>query len=123
MPASPDGRRIIVLEDEVILAMQMEDMLARLGYRVVGPAGRIAEALALIEAGPVDGGILDLNLGRGQDSTPVAAALAARDVPFLFATGYGEKGLPAAHAGRPVLTKPFRQAELAGALQRLFAPS
>lgn len=113
--ASPP--RILVVEDEAIVAMALEDMLLSLGYQVVGPAARLADALALAEASEMDGAILDVNLD-GQLSHEVADRLRARGVPVLFATGYGH-GLSASHADTPVLTKPYRIDDLERALEQL----
>jgi CheY-like chemotaxis protein len=111
------GKRILVVEDEAIVAMLIEDILLELGAEVVGPATRLAAALALARGGGVDAAILDVNLA-GEASFPVAAELRARGIPFAFATGYGAGGLPPDWAGIPVLAKPFREADLRGVLGR-----
>jgi DNA-binding response OmpR family regulator len=103
----PVGRRILVIEDEVLIGMLLEDMLTDLGYEIVGTASRVEEAKALAAAADCDLAILDVNL-NGQEVYPVAEILAARGIAFLFATGYGERGLPAAFQGRPTLQKPFQ---------------
>jgi CheY-like chemotaxis protein len=82
------GLRVLVLEDETIVLLMIEDLLDDLGCHVVGPASTVPEALALAEAGGFDAALLDLNLGRGETSYPVADMLAARHVPFAFVTGY-----------------------------------
>src|SRR5690349_6230290 len=83
------GRRVLLIEDEMMVAMLLKDILADLGFTVVGSAARVEHALALIEAaGALDAAVLDINL-NGQMSYPVADALVARRVPFLLATGYG----------------------------------
>jgi CheY-like chemotaxis protein len=102
--------------------MLLEDMLDDLGCCVAGMAARPAQALAAIDAAqPIDAAILDLNLD-GQRSYDVADALAARGVPFVFATGYGPAGLIEAYRDRPVLRKPFSYNELARALSDLLSP-
>lgn len=105
---SLSGLRILVVEDEAIIAMLIEDLLADLGCVVVGPAGTVAQALAIAACDglSLDGGVLDVNLG-GEKVFPVADALAKRGIPFIFATGYGKSGVGAQYEGRPVIAKPF----------------
>jgi DNA-binding response OmpR family regulator len=98
--------------------MALEDMLLHLGCTVVGPALRLKTALALVEAESLDGAVLDINLGE-ERSFPVAELLAARSVPFLFATGYGDLGLEPPFAEAAVLAKPYSLAALMKALQEL----
>lgn len=113
------GRRILVVEDEALVAMLVEDALLDAGATVLGPAATVAEALALLEReAPPDAAVLDLNLA-GETSTPVADALAARGLPFVIATGYGASGLPPGHADVPVLAKPYDPDELTRVLGRL----
>ena len=103
---------VLVVEDEAMIAMLLEDMLDELGCGVVGPAFRVAEAIELAGSAEIDGAVLDVNLG-GEKVYEVADALRRRNVPFAFASGYGEAGLRAADAGRPVLEKPYRLSDLA----------
>lgn len=112
------GLRVLVVEDEMMVAMLIEDMLGDLGCTVVGPAARLDEALALAENAELDCAVLDLNLG-GQSTFPVADLLRAKGAPFAFATGYGDAGLREVDRGAPVLQKPFREADLAQVLQGL----
>jgi CheY-like chemotaxis protein len=98
--------RILVVEDEMLIAMLVEDWLAELGCETVGPVGSAVEALALIEAGQLDGAILDVSL-NGHDSFAVADALRARDVPFTFATGHGTGRVADRFKDAPTLTKPY----------------
>lgn len=116
------GRRVLVVEDEVLVAMLVEDILADHGAEAVGPATRIGAALALAQSEPLDAAILDVNLA-GEVTAPVAAALAARGVPFLFATGYGRAGLPPGHEDAAVLAKPFAERDLVAALAALLSPA
>jgi CheY-like chemotaxis protein len=111
------GKRVLVVEDEMIVAMLIEDILAEAGAEVVGPATRNARALELLAEGPVDAAILDVNLGA-ETTLPVARELRARAIPFAFATGYGAAGVPDEFAGQPFLPKPFREADLREALAR-----
>ena len=108
------GRRVLVVEDEALIAMNLQEMLDELGCVVVA-ATRVEEALAAVQDGGIDAVLLDVNL-HGQPSFPVADALAARAVPFVFATGYGVHALREDLRDRPVLPKPFRMGELERAL-------
>jgi CheY-like chemotaxis protein len=123
MTDSPlSGRRVLVIEDEMMVAMLLQDMLADLGCAVVGPAARVEQALAMIEAAaPLDAAVLDMNL-NGQQSYSVADALAARSVPFVIATGYGQDSLKNGYRSFPLLQKPFKLSELGDALARLLTP-
>ena len=111
------GKRILLVEDEPAVAMMVEDMLADMGCEPVGPAFRLEEALVLARDSEFDAAVLDVNIG-GRPSTGIAATLAERGLPFLFATGYGRAGLPPGWEGAAVLQKPYTQAELADALER-----
>ena len=113
------GLRLLVVEDEPLIAMMIADMLQDFGCVVVGPAGSVAHALDLIEREAVDGALLDVTLGGGRRSYPVAEALQKRGIPFAFVTGYGEAGLIADFRGIGVLRKPF----VADHLRRIVADS
>ena len=115
------GRRVLVVEDEVIVAWLLEDMLAELGCRVVGPAASVKKALAMIESDAIDVAVLDVNL-NGEMSYPIADALAARGVPFVFVTGYDKDRMLDGYRTFPVLQKPFHRAELTDTLTKLLAP-
>lgn len=112
-------RRVLVVEDEALICMMIEDMLAGFGCEVVGPAGALAQALVLAGEAEIDVAILDVNLG-GKPSFPVADTLQARGIPFIFASGYGAGGL-GPHSGAPVLTKPFLESELEQMIRRALA--
>lgn len=104
---STAGLRILLVEDEAMVAMIIEDTLSDLGCEIVGPMSSIDRALAAARTTErIDGAFLDVNL-RGELVYPVAEALTARGIPFAFVTGYGEKGIDARYRGAPVLTKPF----------------
>ncbi|HEX8668417.1 MAG TPA: response regulator [Allosphingosinicella sp.] len=107
--------RVLVVEDEMLVAMNIEDMLLDLGHEVAGIAGRLAAALALAKETRFDAAILDVNLA-GERSFPLADYLSEQGVPFLFATGYGLAGIEEPYRARTVLQKPFRRAQLAAAL-------
>jgi CheY-like chemotaxis protein len=111
-------RRVLVVEDEVMIAMLMEDMLTDLGYEVVGPAMRLEEGIELATTAQLDMAVLDVNL-NGQRSTPIAEILAERGVPFVFATGYGSTGVDEPHNARHVLKKPFSPDDLDVAIARM----
>lgn len=108
------GKRILVVEDEALIAVMVEDMLSEMGSIVVGPAATIEQALALARAEEIDGAVLDVNV-RGERIDPVADALAERGVPMLFATGYGEVRLASGEA-TTVIDKPYTQEKLARGL-------
>jgi CheY-like chemotaxis protein len=101
------ARRVLVVEDDVMIRMLIEDMLSDLGFAVAAEASKVHEALAAVKSADIDVAILDVNLS-GETTGPVAEALAARGTPFVFATGYGEHGLPEQFRDRPLLKKPFQ---------------
>lgn len=103
-PAQP---RILVVEDETILAMMVEDALLDEGYSVVGPFARVAPALLAAELEALDAALLDVNVA-GEMVFPVAEMLARRGIPFLLMTGYDNRILGKAHQDWPVLMKPYR---------------
>ena len=102
-----DYTRILLVEDEPLIAMMLEDYLDLLGKKVAGTADTVADALAAIEGHAPEAAILDLNLRGGEKSTPVAEALEARGIPFVFATGGGDDGVDPRFRDRPCLHKPF----------------
>lgn len=112
--------RILIVEDEMLVAMNIEDMLLDLGHEVAGLASRLEPALSLAREGEFDLAMLDVNLA-GETSFPVAHILAGRGIPFLFATGYGVKGVAEEYRGRPVLQKPFHARDLDLALRQSVA--
>jgi CheY-like chemotaxis protein len=116
------GRRILVVEDEMLVALLLHDMLIDLGCRVVGPAASVAEALEMIETRPLDAAMLDVNLG-GQMSYPVADALIARNLPFVLSTGYASNRLQEGYRRLPALQKPYHATELCEALTTVLAPA
>ena len=120
------GRRVLVVEDEALVAMVMEDGLVEAGAEVVGPACTVDEALGLIERAACDGGlsaaVLDINL-EGTAVSPVADRLATLGVPFVFATGYGQGCHKGLHTAAPVLAKPFDPEALVTVIEGLAAPA
>ncbi len=115
--ASVAGMKVIIVEDAILLAMELESGLAEAGAQVVGTAALLEEAMALVDL-PMDAAVLDCNL-NGSSVEPVAEALAARGVPFLFATGYGEnRGAPEGFDA-PIIRKPYDVAQITQALAEL----
>lgn len=111
---------VLVVEDEMLLAMLVEDLLGDAGYRVL-KAARVPNALDLVAGGGrIDAALLDINLA-GEQVFPVAEQLRLRGVPFVFASGYGESGLPEEFRDSPVLQKPYLPAALTGAIAALLA--
>ena len=115
---SLSGRRVLVVEDEMMVLMLIEDMLSDLGCESVTSAATVDQALALMDGRVFDVAMLDVNL-NGEKSYPVADVLVARHVPFVFATGYSDHVTRVGYPGRPVLKKPFRFEELVEVLSRL----
>lgn len=109
--SSIDGKRILIVEDEFLVAAAACEMLEEFGAVIVGPAATVGEALALVDKESIDAALLDINL-HGESSAAVVAALEARSVPVVFATGYG-KGDGKDSMGRYVLGKPYTQEKLA----------
>jgi CheY-like chemotaxis protein len=112
--------RVLVVEDEYLIRMLLEDMLADLGYGVAAAVGSIAEASKLAATGDFSVAILDVNLD-GQEIYPIADILSDRKLPFIFVTGYGERTLPERYRDRPALQKPFQAEQLESALGELLA--
>jgi DNA-binding response OmpR family regulator len=110
--------RILIIEDEAILALVLEEFLTDAGFEIAGIAGRLETALALIQRGVTDAAILDANLA-GVSSAPAAAALTARGVPFVVVSGYLPEQQPGAFAGALCLRKPCRPDDLVRALHSL----
>jgi CheY-like chemotaxis protein len=112
--------RILVVEDEAVIAMLVEDMVLDFGSEVVGPAAKMDEALRLASHAALDAAILDVNVS-GAVVFPVADVLRSRGVPIIFATGYGSGGLPPRFQKDPALSKPFSFEALAEALHTVLA--
>ena len=112
-------KNVLVVEDEIMIRLLLEDMLGELGYTIAAAVGRIDDAVKVAKTGEFDVAILDVNL-NGQTVSPVAEVLEARGVPFIFATGYGERGLPERFSNRPTLQKPFQQENLGRMLSQAF---
>ena len=111
--------RILVVEDEPLIAMMLEDFLDILGRQVAGVADCVSTALTLVAGGGIDAAIVDVNLSGGEKCWPVADALAAAGIPFIVATGGGDDMIADVHKHRPVLAKPFTMDAVEQALARL----
>jgi CheY-like chemotaxis protein len=125
MMSDNDKTRVLIVEDEIIVALFLEDTLAEHGYEVAGVACRLEEGLARAEAPDFAVAVLDVHL-NGRDVFPLADRLAEQGLPFVFATGYGARGIPERHAGRPVLQKPFLPDDLVqtlAGLASIFTPA
>lgn len=114
------GRRVLVIEDEMLVLMALEDMLSDLGCTSLRVAGSVEKALRLIATQTFDLATLDVNL-NGERSYPVARALIDAGVPFAFSTGYGEHGVDEGYGNHPVLNKPFSGPQLLRVLSELVA--
>ena len=115
------GLRVMVVEDEALVAMLTCDTLEDLGCQVLGPFATAERALVYLQSNQVDMAVLDVNLGDGQTSGPVASALAAASTPFLFTTGYGSSRMLGEFPLAPIVTKPFTETQLEKALNDLIA--
>ncbi|WP_375403017.1 response regulator [uncultured Sphingomonas sp.] len=112
------GRRVLVVEDEMLVLMNIEMAFQDLGCSAIHAAASVAEALALLARHGFDAAIIDVNLG-GEKSYPVADALARLDIPFAFSTGYNDHGDRLDLGDRPVLRKPYTRAALVAVFERL----
>jgi len=109
------GRRVLIVEDEALVAMLAEDFLIEIGASVVGPAASIDDAMAMIATHEIDAALLDVNI-RGVRSDRVAEALRLRGIPIVCATGYGEGAVEFAR-GSEIIAKPYSKEKLDQALQ------
>ena len=99
-------QRIFIVEDEILIAFEMTDILEDLGFEVVGPSVHVEEAEELARQEEIDGAFLDVNLGNGKDSEPVAEVLRERGVPFVFVTAYDDEQITFRTSDDRVLRKP-----------------
>jgi len=119
--ATMERRKVLIIEDEPLIAMLLEDMLNELGFDADTSGGRLASAMEAAAATQWRCVILDVSLGD-EETYPVADALMARDIPFIFATGYGRDGLRPGYRDTPVLQKPFLIDDLEVALRDALPP-
>jgi CheY-like chemotaxis protein len=115
MNPSDPSCRVLLIEDEALIAMSIEDTLAELGHEVVAVATRLDRAMELAQQAQLELAIVDINL-NGEKTYPVAEILAARDIPFIFATGYGAPVLEEKWRHLPALQKPFQAQDLVEAI-------
>jgi CheY-like chemotaxis protein len=111
-PPALVGKRILIVEDELLVALLIEDLLDELGCSTLGPCGSVAKALDAARSEAFDLAVLDVNLA-GEKVYPVVEVLAERGIPFLFLSGYGDEAIPPGHREWKVCAKPFRGADLA----------
>jgi CheY-like chemotaxis protein len=109
------SKRVLIVEDELMIRMLLEGMLTDLGHTVAAEAGSIEEAMTLAKEAEFDIAVLDVNL-NGQPITPVVEVLVQRGLPFVFASGYGQRGVPEQYRSSPTLQKPFQVDALAQAI-------
>ena len=114
--------RILIVEDDYLIATLLADVLQAAHWEVVGPVGRLAEAVETARVADFEAAVLDINLA-GETVYPVAEALSARHIPFVFLTGYGAEAVARPFCGRPRLGKPFKTQDLIGTVARLVAPA
>ena len=114
------GLRVLVIEDEPIIALMLEDVLSELGCGVVGPASSLQQAFDIVHSQKdIDVAILDVRLGE-QSAFPIANELAKRGTPLVFSSGMGAEGLPHEWRGHPAILKPATLADVAAGLQQAF---
>jgi CheY-like chemotaxis protein len=116
----PKAKRVLIVEDEVLLAMHLDGLLSALGHEVTGQAMRIDKAMVLARESDIDFAVLDINVA-GTKSFPVADILRQRGIPFAFATGYGTEGLIDKYLNTPALRKPYSQEDLERVIAQIFA--
>lgn len=121
-PSLPPGLRVLLVEDEPLIAIDAEDTLRQMGVQTVVWARNLAEALAALGGDAFHAALLDLRLGS-ETSIPLAERLAAGNVPFGFLTGLGDHAIPPAFKDRPMVAKPFTSQQLAELLAHLVAPN
>lgn len=113
------AKRVLVIEDEAMVAMLIEDLLQDIGCEVAGSASCASEAVELARRCEIDFALLDVTLGAGQTSVEAANVLRDRQVPYAWLTGYDAAGLPEGHADAPLLQKPINPGHLAAVIRRL----
>ena len=113
---------VFLVEDETLIQMMVAEMIEELGHNVIAEASDLKQALSLAQTANFDLAILDINLS-GQRIDPVAEVLSHRNLPFIFASGYGEAGLTDRFRDRPALQKPFILTQLAEAIEAALRPS
>jgi CheY-like chemotaxis protein len=117
----PRSLSVFLVEDEILIQLMVADMIAELGHTVIAEASTLQHALSLAQTANFDIAILDINLS-GQRIDPVAETLSDRNIPFIFASGYGEAGLADRFRDRPMLQKPFILSVLGEAIEKALPP-
>lgn len=110
-PRPLSGKRVLVVEDEMLVAMFIEDALTEQGSLVIGPATVVSDALALLRREKIDVAVLDVSLNE-EETYPVAEELHRQAIPFIFATGYGASGVKSGYEQHGTLQKPFQESQL-----------
>jgi len=113
-----DGRRILVVEDEPMIALDLQEALRDVGATVLGPAGTALKAIGVIEAGKIDCALLDIKLGE-EDVSAVAMSLERRQIPMVFVTAYEDERIPRGFETRPIVHKPYNQNTLLSLIARI----
>lgn len=121
-PEEAKSQRVLVVEDEMLIAMIIEDALTDFGCEIVGPASTLESAMKLVCDEKLDAAFLDVTI-QGREVFPVAQILLEKGVPFVFSSGYGDWALPEAFQGQRRLTKPFTSVELEAMIRSLCGPS
>jgi CheY-like chemotaxis protein len=116
------GGRVLVCDDNLLMADVVAELLRECGLEPMGPVGRLESAMRMARERALDGAILDINL-NGRPCFPVCAVLSARRIPFMFLTGYPEAGIPVEYWGAPLVTKPFELNEMKEALAHMLGLS
>jgi len=116
MPDTKPARRVLIVEDEMLIAMMLQDMVADAGLEVEGVANSLNAGIDLANRADFDLAILDINL-NGEEVYPIAEILQRRGIPFIFSTGYGAGGVRSGFDGTPQVVKPFQQNLLIAALK------
>ena len=117
-----DGKRVLVVEDELVIGLELAAILKAANVQVIGPAVTLFAGRALIAKEPIDAALLDINLG-GERGEELAQGLARANVPFAFLTGYGRETLPPRFQAAPMIPKPFRAEQVLAALSHLLSGS
>jgi DNA-binding NtrC family response regulator len=120
VPSVLAGKRILIVEDEAMIAFLIEEHLMDFKCIPVGPFNSVAKALEAVQSEVFDVALLDVLLG-GEKVYPVADALAERNIPFLFLSGYGARANPPGHSERKICSKPFKAEDLAASLAAVLA--
>jgi DNA-binding NtrC family response regulator len=113
------GRRILVVEDEALIALDLQELLDQCGAKVIGPAVSVSQALEAINENHIDCALLDVKLGD-ETAEVVAAALEQRAIPTVFVTACGDGNLPPGFKTHPVVEKPYAEDQLLNLISRIF---